>query len=60
MSLSFRALELGRDIDLSDFVLHLKQAGINHRVILENNRQVVWVESEQTATVTREVFSVVS
>ena len=56
MSLTFRALELGRALDLSDFVLYLRQTGINHRVVLENNHQVVWVESEQAAFATRVAF----
>lgn len=41
------ALELSRDIDLSQFSLFLHQAGIPHRINEAGEQQVLWVETPE-------------
>ncbi len=52
-----RALEIPADINLLAFSQHLGQLGLNHRISEEGVHQVLWVDTEQAATLTRSSYA---
>jgi GlpG protein len=43
-------------VDLTDFVHYLRHAGLPHSTSLEDDSQIIWVESEQAAEVVRDGY----
>ena len=56
MSLDYNALEVSREIDLSEVARFLKQSRLPHRISWQDNQQIVWVENEAAAEAVRQVF----